>query len=261
MSFLTSQEIKDLNALHRSQNPPIDDLVEPFDQLRVESASYELSLGPESFISEKDPEIRKLGSGSMLKIPAGQMAFLTTKEKVSIPKNFLAFISIKASKKLKGLVNISGFHVDPGYRGNIVFSVFNSSPTDVHLKEGDPLFLIWFCKLGSDDQKPYSKGSKSINPDLIQNITDAFPSNGVIAAEIAKIRSEDIASLKSKVNYISWSLVVIGLPVVLILYQFVFATFSKDSNPSTQNTIIKSEKEIIRYVEPQEKKTEVVKKK
>lgn len=238
MSFLTSQAIKKLNDSNRVSTPPQPDLVEPFDATRIAQASYELSLGQESFISEKNPEIRTLGPGSMLKIPAGQMAFLTTKEKVNIPKDCLAFISIKASKKLKGLINISGFHVDPGYSGHLLFSVFNSSPTDVSLKEGDALFLIWFYKLDTEDQTPYpaNKGGKTINTDLVDKITDAFPSNGEI--------SRELLSLKNKIQLIGWGMVAIGLPVGLIFFQLVLDTWKGRDERST-NTIIRTEKEIV----------------
>ena len=50
-------------------------------------------------------------------IPPGQFAFLLTAETVTMPDNAIAFISIKARLKFNGLINISGFHVDPGYRG------------------------------------------------------------------------------------------------------------------------------------------------
>src|SRR5690606_22179962 len=120
-----TQLIKDLNQGLRDNAKP--DLIDGFNPDRVGQACYELSLGSESFLSESKPEIRRLEEGSIFKILTGQMAFLTTKEKISIPNNVLAFISIKASKKLKGLINISGFHLHPGYSGNLIFSVFNSS--------------------------------------------------------------------------------------------------------------------------------------
>ena len=49
-------------------------------------------------------------------IPPGQFAFLLTEEVVSVPPDALAFISIRAKTKFRGLVNVSGFHVDPGYQ-------------------------------------------------------------------------------------------------------------------------------------------------
>ena len=42
------------------------------------------------------------------------MALLITEEQVNVSLYAMAFISMKAGKKLGGLINISGFHVDPG---------------------------------------------------------------------------------------------------------------------------------------------------
>jgi len=48
-------------------------------------------------------------------VPPGQFALLITEERVNIPDDKIAFISFKFSKKARGLINVSGFHVDPGY--------------------------------------------------------------------------------------------------------------------------------------------------
>ena len=53
----------------------------------------------------------------------------------------MAFISIKAKLKFRGLVNVSGFHIDPGYRGKIIFAVFNAGPQPILLRRGQPATL------------------------------------------------------------------------------------------------------------------------
>jgi len=66
---------------------------------------------------------------------------------VTVPNTALAFISVRATRKFRGLANVSGFHVDPGYSGRLVFSVFNAGPGSVHLARGDDCFLIWYADL------------------------------------------------------------------------------------------------------------------
>jgi len=41
-----------------------------------------------------------------------------------------------------------------GYRGRLTFSVFNAGPVPIHLKRGQPIFLIWYASL---DAKPPSR--------------------------------------------------------------------------------------------------------
>jgi dCTP deaminase len=102
----------------------------------------------------------------------------------------MGFISIKATYKLKGLVNVSGFHVDPGWSGPLIFAVFNAGPAPVHLQRGLPLFLLWIADLDEPSEKRKTKhGPDGIPPTAINNITGvvdsiyalgACPSNAVL---------------------------------------------------------------------------------
>lgn len=129
-------------------------LITPFDPRQIDCAAYRLRVGPEVYISPSedadDAKTRtkiQLAEGKSFPIPPGQFAFLLTEERVSVPTTALAFISVRATVKFGGLVNVSGFHVDPGYRGRLVFSVFNAGPAPVHLARGDDCFLIWYADL------------------------------------------------------------------------------------------------------------------
>jgi len=57
--------------------------------------------------------------------------------------------------KFRGLINVSGFHVDPGYNGQLVYAVFNAGPSPVHLKENELTFKIWLCDLDRESSPPY----------------------------------------------------------------------------------------------------------
>jgi dCTP deaminase len=96
-------------------------------------------------------------------IEPGEFGLLYTAEKVHVPDRVIAFISIKASIKLKGLVNISGFHVDPGYHGRLKFSVYNAGTEVVPLEIGKPAFLIWFADLDQSTEDPYAEPHQHVN--------------------------------------------------------------------------------------------------
>lgn len=80
-------------------------------------------------------------------INSGQFALLLTDESLNIPNDILGFISIKAGIKFKGIINVSGSHVDPGFKGQLLFSVYNAGPARITLKKGEPYFLIFFTEL------------------------------------------------------------------------------------------------------------------
>lgn len=144
--FLTDKEIKARNTWF---------FKEGFNKEQATGASYDLSLGEEVYISGEDYP-RKLSEISpFVSIPRGQFALLMTKEYVTVPPDYLGLISIRFGKKAQGLINISGFHVDPGFEGKILFSVFNAGPNDVVLKCGEPTFMIFFYKLREAVDRPY----------------------------------------------------------------------------------------------------------
>ena len=142
------------------------------DEDRATGASYDLSLGEEIYLSDQEyPEILS-DDKPFITIPRGQFALLMTKEYVTMPRRYLGFISIKFSIKKQGLINISGFHVDPGREGKIIFSVFNAGPNDVVLKYGDPVFMIFFFQL-ANEAEPYKgsfKDTEHLPTDLVTSL-------------------------------------------------------------------------------------------
>lgn len=158
----------------------LPELIVPFEAQSIDCAAYTLHVGNEIYISPdrrvSDPtrhSKKRLAPGEAFTIPPGQFGFLTTAEHVTIPDNALAFISIKARLKFGGLVNISGFHVDPGYAGELLFSVLNAGPKPLHLQQGQPLFLIWYADLdrATAEKKKEGSGFKGIDPALINGIS------------------------------------------------------------------------------------------
>ena len=172
MSFWSSQTL-------RSRLP---NLIEPFNENQIESASYELCLGEEVYISPlpdtplKERKIITLNDKDSVAIPPGQFAFLITSEKIKIPNNALAFISIKFKFKSKGLINVSGLHVDPGYRGKLIFAVYNAGPLPLHIGRGERVFSIWYADLDQDDENPRNKIDYDSIPTDLMNSPDLVSS-------------------------------------------------------------------------------------
>jgi dCTP deaminase len=176
----------------------LDGLIEPFAPSRIDCASYTLSIGPEIYISPNDQvtnpttiTVRKLAQGENFTIPPGQFAFLLTEEIVSVPDDALAFISIRAKTKFRGLINVSGFHVDPGFYGQLTFAVFNAGPVPVHLQRGQPIFLIWYGNLDRPTaSKKDGKLHKGIDPEIVNAISGELQS---FASLLQRIKDVDKA--------------------------------------------------------------------
>lgn len=131
MAFWNSEKLKE-----NGQN-----LITPFNPKRVEHGAYELSVGPETFLtSDSSGKKQALDQQGQVVIPPGQLGLLITEEEVTIPLDAISLISIKAGIKFRGLVNVSGFHVDPGFRGRLKFSVYNAGSQNIVLTRGQPAF-------------------------------------------------------------------------------------------------------------------------
>jgi dCTP deaminase len=116
------------------------------DHFSKSGASYDLSLGEEALVTPKK-ETQHLQKGETVNIDSGQFAVLTTEEYFKMPDSLLGFITVRFQYKSKGLVNISGFHVDPGFEGRLVFSVYNAGPATVTLRRGERVFSVFFAEL------------------------------------------------------------------------------------------------------------------
>ncbi len=158
MAFLGTKKLKELLSA--------SEVVTPFDENKLKNGAYELSLGSQVFQTGSRPRVVKnLTPKEKIYIEPGQFALLLTEEKVQIPKDKIAFISIKASSKFNGLVNVSGFHVDPGFKGKLLYSVYNAGPSTIVLSQGTSYFPIWFAELGESQEYKGSHGEQTQIPD------------------------------------------------------------------------------------------------
>lgn len=201
MAFWSSQRLKE----------KLTSIVDKPDLAAVDCNAITLRIGGEIYITpgleNSAPNLhtkKALTADEAFTIPPGQFAFLLTQEKVTIPQDAMGFISFKARYKMKGLVNVSGFHVDPGFSGPLIFAVFNAGPATVHLQQGWPLFLLWLADLDSPSVERKTVPAKDgIPPDVINSITGVVDSiyelEKRIEHDLEKLVEED-KSLSNRIH-------------------------------------------------------------
>jgi dCTP deaminase len=173
-------------------------VVADFDANRIDVNSYTLRMGASYFVTADQEGAQKtkqrLAAGQAFIIPPGQFGYLITKEKVNVPNNAMAFISMRTKYKFEGLINVSGFHVDPGYKGNLVFAVFNAGSMPVHIGESDDVFKIWFADTSHDSAKPYIYPKSGL--DDISNDMTARMGKEILSLQSLgdKLREHEIAT-------------------------------------------------------------------
>lgn len=190
----------------------------PTDFSRIKNGAYELSLGNEVFRTDskdKKKEILK-EIKEQVSINPGQFALLLTEESINIPLDKIAFISIKAGVKLRGLVNVSGFHVDPGFQGKLLFSVYNAGSSPISLEKGEPYFLIWFAELRLVDGEHDRYNGEHKNQDSIPpKYIDALLAGELASPNVLSKRIESVQHLKTKIEWVVLAIftALIGLTV------------------------------------------------
>ena len=166
-----------------------------YDPKRVKQASYDLALGAEVYVVGKDHPINLSDDDPYLALAPGEFAILTCLEEIRIPSDHIAFIALKSSFKFQGLVNISGFHVDPTHHGTLLFAVQNVGPSDIRLKYGRPTFTIFFAQLignilRSRDEDPQTefKDMQGIRLQDVQLLGGSSVTVTKLQQEIAQLR-------------------------------------------------------------------------
>lgn len=128
-----------------------------FEPDRVNQCSYDLRLGAESYVVGQRAPVSLRKGNPYLVLPPGQFALLTCFEKIRLPREIMGFITVRNRYKMQGLVNVSGFHVDPTFEDQLVFAVQNVGPTDIRVKFMEPTFTIFFARVENNTSPTKAK--------------------------------------------------------------------------------------------------------
>ncbi len=223
MAFWNSEILK--------QRIPAETLVDPYNEGHVKHCAYELSMGAEAFITSSDGRTKiVLENGESLVIPPGQLALLLTEEKVTIPVDAIGFISMRFGVKKRGLINVSGFHVDPGFSGRLKFAVYNAGSGEVTVSRGDRVFVLWFARLlgATADSYGGEKADHNVITSADQNVL-----HGDIASP-AQLKRE-IDDVRQFYKNTSWVLGMIAALLAAIFVRVLFLAGSGDSGRSIKS--------------------------
>lgn len=214
--FDVMERQKTEKILSVQEKEPDDILQRMENQQANNGVVFDLRLGSEIFLSGDEKPRILTDAYPYVTIQSGQFALLTTYEILTMPLDLIAFISMKFGKSSGGLINISGFHVDPGFNGLLIFSVYNAGPRPVILKYKEDVFMIIFSKISKKLEKPPQK--------IFQNQfhLEAKHWSNLIGTPISPmILSERISKLEMW-NKVNWGLALTLIGSIIA----VLATFS-----------------------------------
>lgn len=182
-------------------------------------------MGNEYFTTNAETATKTvLAEREQFVIEPGQFALLITKETISIPASNLGFISVKAGVKFRGLINVSGFHVDPGFHGRLKFSVYNAGSRAITLEEGQRLFPLWLSEFTGElaDDQLYAgqhQNQQSISSDDVSKIEGAVLSPAVLDRKIREVDTKvgqlDTAIRNKDANITKYGGIIIAILVAI----------------------------------------------
>lgn len=188
MGFWGEEEWRKVRA-----NPDGPAIVKGFEENYLKDGCYRLKIGDEAVVSvgpnDKEDARRRLFAGDNFSIKPGQFAHLITSEVVQLPNNAIGLINIATGEKIRGLVNVSGFHVDAGYEGKLIFTVFNAGAVAINLNQGQRLFRLWLMDYSGTPPERAS-GYTEIPREWADRLVGAYPSPFALATRVADLESE-----------------------------------------------------------------------
>lgn len=211
MAFLSNQRLEEVL--------PEIILNDKYSKKSLKNASYELRLGNEIYTSSNSKKTVLNSDQPQFELEPGQFALLITDEVIQIPSEFIGFISLKFGFKMRGLINVSGFHVDPGFQGKLKFSVYNAGPNSIILEKEEPYFVLWLSELSTslnidqtyDGEHQYQK---NITPDDIMKIKGEVASPNFLLNKIKDLER----GIDTEREWRQWGLrIIIGIFIAVLL--------------------------------------------
>ena len=174
-----------------------------------------LHLGEDVYVSTDEFPVKLTADNPFVCIKPGDFALLMTREYLTLPNDVMGFISIRFDYKEQGLINVSGFHVDPNFEKKLIFSVFNAGPKDIVLRKDDPIFMIFFQKLDKQCEKKH-EGYSEIPAKMVNQIRG---------------RSATLANNANRLDKIEFYVKVIGSFLVALVVMWIGFFLKSIQNP------------------------------
>lgn len=108
--------------------------IDPFDEANVQLASIDLTL--DEFIITTDGETLDITDGQSFVLKGGRTVNVSTKEWVEFPQDYIGRVGAMTGLAKIGIMTSHGFQIDPGFKGNLQFCIFNAGGRNFELRSG-----------------------------------------------------------------------------------------------------------------------------
>jgi dCTP deaminase len=137
----------------------------------VEGLKYDFALGSQMLFGHKAPiDVAKLPEleRANLVVRPGELVYVMSDETVELPNDIRADLSLKRKISHLGIMVLGGSSIDPGYKGKLIFALYNLSTRPFPLQPGRKLIAAQFYRLTPGEQPP----STSQPPEALYEFPD-----------------------------------------------------------------------------------------
>jgi deoxycytidine triphosphate deaminase len=162
------QNYQEIKAIQEKIN-----IFDPFKEEYIQGASYDLHIGDKVYVSSSEngsKGVIKLKEGETFLIPANGICMFQTLEKIKIPNDVAAKLSLRMGLVRKGLVMPAQTQADPGFNNFLFGLLYNLSNEGVRLSRSEHVVSIELFKLKNPTEKVYKENYNSMGfEDFISN--------------------------------------------------------------------------------------------
>jgi len=184
-------------------------VIEPYEEDRLQGASYDLKVGKRLLISgeERESDLSEIGA---VALRPGDFAVIVSDEYFEIPPNMVINIGPKTYLTKKGVILQAGMQIDPGFKGYLILGLYNSSPRKYVIEHLGDLCSIEFFKLQVNAKKIFEE-----RPDYIRGEFPSEMNDYLYSLETKSLTSlgEDVRTLTKNVGGMSEKITEIGIQV------------------------------------------------
>jgi dCTP deaminase len=123
----------------------------------IEGLKYDFALGSQMLFGQKAPiDVAKLPEleRADLAVRPGELVYVMSDESVELPNDMRADLSLKRKISHLGIMVLGGSSIDPGYKGKLIFALYNLSTRPFPLRPGRKLIAAQFYRLAPEEQPP-----------------------------------------------------------------------------------------------------------
>lgn len=178
-------------------------IIDPFNERLLNPATYDLTVGARALKSTRaESPVVNLEAERVMAIGTGEFVEVLTRERLELPLDICARFGMRSYFTRKGLIFFSGPQVDPGFKGNLVISLFNTGPRPIVLKYGDDFCSIEFTRMEEPSEKGYSGPYQGLSDFPSDNIEFIMGAKGITLYEVVDV----MKALKSDVKWMKYLL-------------------------------------------------------